>query len=782
MADECHGVGIPLTQVSALARPWWTARDALVPLPEAEAGASERARRSTFNCVNLSQGDIRLSWNRAILLSSIRSGSLAGAGGLAVRTEIVAFCAVALLASAEAQPYTIFTYAGGTPLPPSVAVTLAADRSGNIYFADPIGSNSVFKADAAGAITRVAGNSRTAFSGDGGPAIDASLNSPRSVTVDPAGNLYILDAGNQRVRRVTPDGIITTFAGGGSAVLGDGGPAVSGQLNYPESIVADASGNLFIGELNRVRRVGPDGVITTIAGGGVNDPLDGVPATSARLTYVPSLGVDGAGNLFIGNEIFDGPEDAFTYSILKMSPNGILATVPPVAGFAGVLGGASYPYHAEMSVDNAGNLFLPLGAQLWKISPGGAATLVAGTGVFGISGDGGPASRAQLNVPAAVGSDVSGNLYIADSNGRSIRKISPDGIIHLLATIGDPRGILPLPPSGDGGPATSAQLSVVFAARSTSGNEGGLATDRACNLYIAETWAGRVRKVSPEGIISTVAGVGGPYCPAPGACLALGDGGPATSAGLNFPTGLAVDFKGNLFIAETAGSRVRKVSPDGMITTVAGTGAGPRQPGDGDGGLAVNAPVSAWGVAVDDAGNLFISGGNYADVRKVSVDGIISTITSGYGFIFSVAVDHSGHLFVAREACDDGDVACWTQVDRFSPDGTSTTLAGCSTCYVYTEGGSAIDAYLDPFAAMAVTAAGDLLVSDSSRGQVRKIDANGIITTIAGNGSNGYSGDGGPAAAASLSFVSGLAADSAGNIYVTDALNQAVRVLRAAGR
>ena len=688
---------------------------------------------------------------------------------------------VALPSSSEAQQYNIFTYAGGTPLAPYAAVAIAADRSANIYFADPISSNSVFKVDPAGAITRIAGNSRTVFSGDGGPAVDASLNSPRGVTIDQAGNLYILDTGNQRIRRVTPDGIINTFAGGGSAVLGDGGPAISGQLNYPESIVADAAGNVFIGELNRVRKVNPDGVITTIAGGGANDPVNGASATSVRLTYVPSIAVDGAGNLFVGNEIFDGTDDTFNYSILKMSPSGILSTVPPVSGFAGVFGGA-YPYHAGMSADSAGNLFLPLGAQLWKISPAGAATVVAGTGLFGISGDGGPASRAQLNGPAAALADTSGNIYIADSGGRSIRKISPDGIIHLLATVGYPGGIVPLPPSGDGGPATSAQLALVFTARSISGSEGGLAADTAGNLYIAETWAGRVRKVSPDGIINTVAGLGGPYCPAPGSCLPLGDGGPATRAGLNYPTGVAVDSKGNLFIAEAAGSRVRKVSPDGIITTVAGTGAAPPQRGEGDGGLAVNAPVSAWGVAVDDSGNLFISGGNYADVRKVSADGTISTITPGYGFVFSIALDHSGNLFVARELCTGGDEElCWNQVDKIFADGTTTTVAGCNTCDIYTEGGPAVNTYVDPSAAMTVTAAGDLLIADSARGQVRRIDANGIITTIAGNGSNGYSGDGAPANSASLSYVSGLAADSAGNIYVTDSLNQAVRVLRPAG-
>jgi sugar lactone lactonase YvrE len=214
-------------------------------------------------------------------------------------TNCTLSCTAALTA-AQGQQYVISTYAGGAPASPSAAIALAADGSGNVYFVDgygyqrtPARSNSVFKIEPSGSITRIAGNSRTGLSGDDGPGTSASLYSPLAVAVDRAGNAFIVDAGNQRIRRVSPDGKISTVAGGGAAVLGDGGAAIAGQLNYPNSIAIDGTGNLFIGEYGRVRKVTPDGIITTVAGGGPNNPGDGGPATSAQLATAMSIAVDG---------------------------------------------------------------------------------------------------------------------------------------------------------------------------------------------------------------------------------------------------------------------------------------------------------------------------------------------------------------------------------------------------------------------------------------------------------------------------------------------------------
>ena len=281
-------------------------------------------------------------------------------------------------------------------------------------------------------INTVAGNvpaGHSLYGGDGGPAVSAQLASPLGVALDSSGNLYIADTDNQRIRKVS-NGVITTVAGNGPAgFYGDNGPATSAWLNNPAGVVLDSAGNLYIADTNNQR-------------------------------------------------------------IRKVS-NGMITTV-------------------------------------------------AGNGTLGFSGDNGPATNAMLNQPTGVALDSAGNLYIADSHNNRIRKVS-NGVIATVAGIGT-NGY-----SGDGGPATSAQLS--FPA--------GLAVDSAGNLYIADTFNGRIRKVS-NGVITTVAG-GGFY----------GDNGPATSAQLNYPEGVAVDSAGNLYIA--ASDRIRKVS-NGVIITVAGGG------------------------------------------------------------------------------------------------------------------------------------------------------------------------------------------------------------------
>jgi len=673
------------------------------------------------------------------------------------------------LIAADNPQYVISTYAGGAPLLPLAAIALAADSHGAVYFVDGYGytqgvapSNSVFRIDSSGSITRIAGNSRTAFSGDGGPGASASLNSPVAVAVDRIGNVFIVDAGNQRVRQVSLDGTIMTVAGGGSAVLGDGGPALGGQLNYPSSIAVDNAGNLFIGELGRVRRVAPSGIITTVAGGGPNNPENGGLAVGVQLSNAIGLAVDAVGNLFIADQNFD--DDGFSYTIRAVSPSGNIATLARVP----------YCCSGSLAVDAAGNLFVPAGPSIWKISPAGVQSVAAGNGIYGApSGDGRPATLAQLNGPTAVAVDPSGNLFIADNVGRTVRNVTPDGIIHTLASIPS----LASPPSGDGGLAVNAQLQLALAGLA---NQSGLATDAAGNLYIAETGAHRVRKVSPDGTITSLAGIGGPRCSSASNCLPLGDGDLAVKTALSYPIGVAVDGVGNVFIADSGNARVRKVSPDGIISTVAGNGTPMWYPIDG--GLAINTPVIPYGVAVDAAGNLFISEGNIADIRKVTPDGIISTAYSEYGFISAATVDRAGNLYVGGSKCNPDD-SCYISIERVSPSGNVSPVArGVSGISLQPgagvgDGGSALSAQLGFITSLSADAAGNLFVADIFSQRIRKIDGSGIITTVGGDGIHGYSGDNGPATSASLNSPFGLATDSGGNIYVSD-FNQSVRILR----
>jgi VCBS repeat-containing protein len=485
----------------------------------------------------------------------------------------------------------------------------------------------------------VAGNGGFAFSGDGGPATSASLT-PQGIAIDAAGNLFIVDQGNQRIRKVDAAGVITTVAGNGfNAFGGDGGPATSAALSNSTGIAVDTAGNLFFADTGnrRIRRVDAAGTITTVAGdGGSGFSGDGGPATSARLNSPVGVAVDATGTLFIADE--------GNYRIRKVDAAGTAATMAGNGGFGssgdgGAATNASLSFPRSVAVDAAGNLFIVSedDHRVRRVDVTGAISTVAGNGVRGFSGDGGPASSANLASPSGVAVDSAGNLFIADRGNRRIRKVSALGVITTTAG----NGVSGF--SGDGGPATSASF----------GEPRGLAVDAAGNLFIADSSNDRIRRVDAVGVITTVAGGG--------ASGFGGDGGPATSASLTDPTGVAVDAGGNLFIADRINNRIRKVDAAGVITTVAGNGA---QGFGGDGGLATSARLTfPFGVAVDLAGNLVIADTSNHRIRRVDVAGVITTVagTGIMGFAgdgglatdsalaepFGVAVDTAGNLFIA---------------------------------------------------------------------------------------------------------------------------------------
>ena len=419
-------------------------------------------------------------------------------------------------------------------------IGVTVDRSGNLYVAELL-SHRIRKIDSAGTITTVAGTGwwfdAPRFGGDGGPAAQAQLFLPAGVTVDGSGNLYIADRGNNRIRKVDSGGTITTVAGTGEdAFSGDGGPAVQAQLDDPPGVTADGSGNLYIADQgnNRIRKVDSAGTITTIAGGErwSRDLGDGGPAVQAHLYEPTGVAVDGSGNLYIAD---------------------------------------------------------PGNGRIRKVDSVGTITTVAGRGGVGFSGDGGPAVEARLRDPTGVAVDGSGNLYIADPGNDRIRKVDSAGTITTIAGTGED-GF-----GGDGGPAAQAHLSYPY----------GVAVDGKGNVYIADSNNRRIRKVDSAGTITTIAGTGEDGFG--------GDGGPAAQAQLHDPYGVAVDGKGNVYIADSNNHRIRKVDSAGTITTIAGTG---EVAFGGDGGPALQAQLhDPYGVAVDEKGNVYIADSKHDRIR-----------------------------------------------------------------------------------------------------------------------------------------------------------------------
>ena len=347
-----------------------------------------------------------------------------------------------------------------------------------------------------GQITTVAGNGAETFSGDGGLATSASLQTPSAMISDDSGNLYIADRMNVRVRKVDAKGIITTIAGKGlSGTGGDGGPGTDAFLQYPTGIAIDRSGNLYISDdsNNRIRKLSKNGIITSVAGtgekghSGSGPDGDSVDATKARI----------------------------------WGPDGVVC-------------------------DTAVNLFISeyWGHRVRKVTTKGIITTIAGTGNSGSSGDGGPATKAELDGPTQIALDPSGNLYILEGLGHCVRKIDKSGIISTI--ISNTTNT----PTGTGGTATVVATSY----------PGGLAVDAAGNIFLADK-SNRVQKVTPAGMVSTIVGSVAGYS---------GDSGISTNAKLNFPGELSLDRYGNLFIADRYNNRIRRIEAIGTTAAIAG--------------------------------------------------------------------------------------------------------------------------------------------------------------------------------------------------------------------
>ena len=621
---------------------------------------------------------------------------------------------------------------------------VAVDGAGNLYIADT-DNHRIRRVDSSGTITTVAGTGEDGYHGDGGPAINALLDSPAGVAVDGAGNLYIADTDNHRIRRVDSSGTITNVSGTGEPDFsGDGGPAIAAQLNLPSGVALDSAGNLYVADTwnNRIRRIDTAGTITSIAGNGRRGfSGDGGTAVAARLYYPTGVAVDGSENVYVA--------DASNHRIRRIDTTGTITTI-------------------------------------------------AGTGEEGFSSDGGPAIAAQLNLPSGVALDRVGNLYIADTDNHRIRRVDSSGTISTFAGTGDPTG-------WDHTVAIESSLYLPT----------GVAVDDVGNVYIADTGKLRIQRVDSTGMITVISGNRGN--PAENE----EDGDPAVGAWLRYPAAAAVDQEGNIFVNGTLDRWIRRIDANGTITTIAGASvwvtalavdggnnlyfaenhqvrrvdangtvtaiAGTGEEGfSGDGGPAVDAQLyQPADLTVDGTGNLYIADTFNHRIRRVDRSGTITTIAGTGEEEFNgdggpaiaaqlrlpsgVALDSVGNLYIADYNNH--------RIRRVDPSGTIATVAGTGEFGFSGDGGPAIAARLYHPQEVAVDSSGNVYIADSYNHRIRRVDPTGIITTFAGMGSQGFSGDGGPAVTAQLNRPEGVVVDGSDNVYVLDTSNHRIRIV-----
>jgi sugar lactone lactonase YvrE len=610
----------------------------------------------------------------------------------------------------------------------------------------------------------------------------ALFNSPGLLAVDRAGNAYVPDSDNHTIRKVTPDGVVTTLAGLAGSPGSTDGTGNSARFNLPEGVAVDGAGNVYVADLGNhtIRLVTPAGVVTTLAGlAGSAGSADGT-GSAARFYYPSGVAVDSSNNVYVA--------DFYNHTIRMMTSAGVVTTLAGLAGNSGSADGtgsaARFYYPHSVAVDNSGDVFVAdeSNQTIRKVTSAGVVTTLAGLAGNQGSGDG-MGNAARFNYPSGVAADGSGNVYVADSDNATVRRITPSGAVSTLggaagtSNDGGTTGIVG--PSADGA-GSAARFRVLD----------GVAVDSSGILYISDYFDETIRKGEPAAYtpyaITTIAGYAG---------FGSADG-PGSAARFNGPYGVAVDGSGNIYVSDNNNATLRKMTPDGVVTTLAGI-AGIFSSADGTGNdahfggcistfFAGTTCTGPAGVAVDSAGNLYVADQWNATIRKVTPDGVVTTLAGSPGNPgtadgtgsaaqfngpVSVAVDRLGNVYVAEPNSD--------TIRKVTSAGVVTTLAGVAFSRGSADGTGSNARFNSPDG-VAVDGGGNIYVADAGNYLIRKITPAGNVTTFAGSAGRSGSADG-TGSAARFAGPAGLAVDGAGNVYVADTVNNNIRKVTPAG-
>ncbi|MEI6715941.1 MAG: immunoglobulin domain-containing protein [Verrucomicrobiota bacterium] len=536
------------------------------------------------------------------------------------------------------------------------------------------------------------------------------------------------DPGHHKIRKITSDGVVSTLAGSGDYGSVDG-PGSTASFSYPSGVAADGLGNVYVTDSNKIRKITSNGVVSTLAGSGDYGSVDG-PGSTASFSYPSGVAADGLGNVYVTD----------SNKIRKITSDGVVSTLAG-SEYPGSSDGpsstASFSEPTGVAVDGLGNVYVadPGNNKIRKITSSGMVSTLAGSGTEG--SDDGPSSTASFSRPANVAVDGLGNVYVGDLVNNKIRKITSDGAVSTLAGAGH----------GSDGPGSTASFNGPV----------GVAADGLGNVYVADPGNHKIRKITSSGVVSTLAGAG-----VAGAADATG-----TAASFNGPVGVAADGLGNVYVADY--NKIRKITSDGVVSTLAGSG----DYGSVDGPGSTASFSNPYGVAVDGLGNVYVADYNNHKIRKITSDGAVSTLagsgdygsadgpgsTASFSYPRGVAADGLGNVYVAD----------YNKIRKITSAGVVSTVAG-SGDYGSVDGPGSTASFSNPYG-VAVDGLGNVYVADFNK--IRKITSSGVVSTLAGSGNAGDAD--GPGSSASFHQPKGVAVDGLGNVYVADSGNNKIR-------
>ncbi len=722
---------------------------------------------------------------------------------------------------------------------------IATDSAGNLYIADP-NAEVVEKVTPAGQLSIFAGIAGQTGAASQGTATGVDLSAPSGVAVDSSGNVYIADTGHDRVDEVNSSGALTFFAGTGTAGQPTAGPATSSDVD-PAGLAVDSSGNVYIADRgnSRVEKVTSSGTLSIIAGTGTAGAPTAGAATSSKLNGPFGIAVDASGNVYIGdlgNSEVEKVTSSGTLSIFAGTGTAGSATAGPATSSE-----LNQPY--GLTVDSAGDVYIAdySAHEVDRVTPSGTLSIFAGTGTAGTqtASTAGVATSTNLGGPNGVALDSSGDVYIADYDDRVIDEVGAwtaptftadtpgaatygsaysytftasgypaptfsvsSGALPYGLSLNATTGVVSGKPMGSGtfsvaatngvgsviaGPFTLSVTApagdiLAFAGNGVSGNPTAgpatssdmslpeqVAVDSSGDVYVADYSADVVEKVTPSGTLSIVAGISG--------SSGTPTAGPATSSHLHEPSGVALDGSGNLYIADTVNDVVEKVTPSGTLSVFAGTGtagaptAGPATNSD------LNAPVA---LAVDSAGDVYISDWSNHEVEKVTASGTLSvfagTGTAGVATAGAatssmldhprgIAVDGAGNVYVV----DSTD----PQALKVTASGTLSIITGTGVSGNPTAGAASSSKLRSPYG-VAVDRQGSVYIADPGASEVEKVTASGTLSIFAGISGSSGTPSAGPAASSKINFPIGVGLDTSGDVYISDANDELVYEVTAA--